>query len=146
MFCCLPHGFLMYVLPWWCQSFMCHKSTCSVKVSWNIPSAVSLIWYTFRISFSAICWRSVVLRQVFRAAKVNASGIYWQFQKHIECKLNAHAIYRQRLVLRLSTKIFDSIFRDFLKNSKLFRLKFLIPSSGIFSNVVSNEILILRIF
>jgi hypothetical protein len=82
-----------------------------------------MIWYTFRISFSAICWRSVVLRQVFRAAKVNASGIYWQFQKHIECKLNAHAIYRQRLVLRLSTKIFDSIFRDFFQKIKIVSTK-----------------------
>ena len=50
-------------------------------------------------------------------------------------KMNAHAIYWQILILRLSTNIFDSILREFLK----YHLKFLnkniesekIPEDGV---------------
>jgi hypothetical protein len=47
-------------------------------------------------------------------------------------KVDAHAIYWKLLALRLSTKICGSIFRVFFI---MFRLKFLLPSSGIFSNL-----------
>ena len=105
-------------------------------------------------------WQDILFTAMygqFPAVKRYVSAIYgiivllfgaisWNLLELHNRKVNAYAIYWQISVLRLSTTILDSFFRDFFKCFDLnfcfllqgifqmFRLKFLLPSSGIFSN------------